>query len=213
VVKAAQCISLDLSVNLEIDTRHERRVEEQRLGGGEDERAIREFLEGDRDGFDRLVLKYRAQVYGLCYRFTGNHHDADDQVQEVFLRAYRGLPNFRGQAKFSTWLYRIAVNTCLNWASTRKSYSEPLPEELADPSPGQAEKLSHEQLGAEIREAVARLPEKQKATLMLRLFHGLSHREIAEVMESPIGTVKANYFFALQNLRKALSGTGLMTDD
>jgi RNA polymerase sigma-70 factor (ECF subfamily) len=71
--------------------------------------------------------------------------------------------------------------------------------------------MSREQQSAEIRKAVARLPEKQKATLMLRLYHGLSHREIAEVMESPIGTVKANLFFALQNLRKTLLGAGLMT--
>lgn len=187
-----------------VDWGHGRCVEEQLLDGSEDERAIREFLEGDRKSFDRLVLKYRAQVYRLCYRFTGNHHDADDQAQEAFLRAYRGLPNFRGQSRFSTWLYRIAVNTCLNWASARKSRSEPLSEELADPGPGQAERLLHEQQSVAVREAVARLPERQRATLVLRVYHGLSHREIAEVMESPIGTVKANFFFALQNLRKAL---------
>jgi RNA polymerase sigma-70 factor (ECF subfamily) len=83
---------------------------------------------------------------------------------------------------------------------------------LADPSPGQAERLSNEQQSAVVREAVARLPEKQKATLILRVYHGLSHREISEVMESPIGTVKANLFFALQNLRKDTEER-LMTDD
>lgn len=224
MVKAAQCtrlatgpraLSKDFRISSrdkEADSGHRRREKEQLLDGREDERAIQEFLNGDRDGFDRLVLKYRTQVYRLCYRFTGNHHDADDQVQEAFLRAFRGLPNFQGRSRFSTWLYRIAVNTCLNWASARKSRSEPLPEQIADPSPGPAERLSYEQQSEALWEAIARLPEKQKATLILRVYHGLSHREISEVLESPIGTVKANLFFALQNLRKTLENTSLMTE-
>jgi RNA polymerase sigma-70 factor (ECF subfamily) len=179
------------------------------LEGRDDEQAVRAFHEGDLEAFGRLVHKYRAQVYRLCFRFTGNHHDADDQAQEIFLRAYRGLASFRGQSRFSTWLYRIGVNACLNWAAARKNRAEPLPEEIADPAPGQVERLSRAQCDAAVREVVHRLPEKQRLTLVLRVYHELSYREISEVMESPIGTVKANLYFALQNLKKMLSNAGL----
>jgi RNA polymerase sigma-70 factor (ECF subfamily) len=175
----------------------------------DDDQAIRVFREGNPEGFDHLLRKYRLQVYRICYRFTGNHHDADDQAQEVFLRVFRGLARFRGQSRFSTWVYRIAVNTCLNWVATRKKATEPLPENMADPSPGQAESLAQAERSRAVREAVDRLPPKQRMTLVLRAFHGLTHREISEVMEKPVGTVKANFFFALQNLRKNLEEVGL----
>lgn len=187
--------------------------EKRLLEDREDERAIRAFLGGDREAFNCLVGKYRSQVYRICFRFTGDHHDADDQAQEVFLRAFRGLPRFRGQAQFSTWLYRITVNTCLNWRAGRKVHTEQLLDNLTDPAPGQIERLSREQRALAVRKAIAKLPAKQRMTLVLRAFHDLSHREIAEVMESPVGTVKANFYFALQNLKKVLEDWGLPSHD
>jgi len=186
-------------------------VFERRLGDYEDDEAIQAFRAGDQASFDRLVVKYRGQVYRICYRFTGNHHDADDLAQDVFLRAYRGLPKYKGQSRFLTWLYRIAVNTCLNWASTRKSTTEPLPENLPDRAPGQLERLSRSERSRTVREALAHLPEKQRITLVLRAYHGLSHREISELLGKSVGTTKANFFFALRNLRKVLEKAGLST--
>lgn len=182
--------------------------EETLLEESEDEQAVQAFLDGDPAGFERLVRKFRPHVYGMCVRFAGNHHDADDLAQEVFLRAYRGLSRFRRQARFSTWLHRIAVNTCLNWAATRPSKVEDLPDDIPDPHPEQLERISREQRALAVRKAVAGLPAKQRLTLVLRCYHGLPHREIAAVMNSPVGTVKANLYFALRNLKKKLEHSG-----
>ena len=154
--------------------------------------------------FDELVRSHRARVVGLCYRYSGNHADAEDLSQEVFLRAYRGLPGFRGDARISTWIYRIAVNVCLNWISARKHPSEGLPEGLADPGPSPSEHLFRDERTAVVRQAVLALPGRQRMTLLLRVYEELSHREIAEIMNCPVGTAKANFFFALKNLRKRL---------
>jgi RNA polymerase sigma-70 factor (ECF subfamily) len=168
-----------------------------------DEQAVEAFQKGDKAAFDALVLKYQRMVYRVCFRYAGSHSDADDLAQEVFLRAFRGLDGFRSQSRFSTWLYRIALNVCLNWASSKKA-SQNLPENLPDLTPSALERLSQEETSLRLRRAIERLPEKQRATLLLRVDQELSHKEIAEVMGSPIGTVKANLFFALANLRKLM---------
>src|SRR6476620_5598261 len=94
---------------------------------GLDERALVEAcLEGRREAFDVIVERHRRPVYQLCYRFVGNHEDASDLVQDVFLRAFRGLRNFKGQAALGTWLYRIGVNVCLNRISTKAPVNEPI---------------------------------------------------------------------------------------
>lgn len=177
--------------------------EVSRVTEREDEEAVQAFQRGEKDAFDRLVLKYQRMIYRLCFRYTGSHPDADDLAQDVFFRAYRGLAGFRSEARFSTWLYRIGLNVCMNWASAKKA-SEALPENLADAAPSAFDRLSREQATFELRRAIARLPEKQRATLLLRVDQELSHKEIAQVLGSPVGTVKANLFFALANLRKLM---------
>ena len=160
---------------------------------------------GDREAFETMVREHRRRVFGLCYRYTGNAADAEDLVQEVFLRAYRALDGFRGDSSLSTWIYRIAVNVCLNWVSSKKRVSgDELPHDVVDGSPSPAEQLSREQTSSAVRDAVRQLPEKQRMTLVLRVYEELTHKEIAEVMGCPVGTAKANFFFALKNLRKQL---------
>ena len=154
--------------------------------------------------FDDLVRTHRGRVYGLCYRYAGNPADAEDLAQEVFLRAYRGLSGFRGEASLSTWVYRIAVNVCLNWVSSGKRRVEELPEDLVAPGPSPLERLGRKETSAAVRTAVARLPERQRMTLVLRVYQELSHKEIGDIMDCPVGTAKANFFFALKNLRKYL---------
>jgi RNA polymerase sigma-70 factor (ECF subfamily) len=167
---------------------------------------------GEREAFDRLVQRHQRDVYRLCYRYVNNHHDANDLAQDVFLKAYRAISGFRGQSSFSTWLYRIAVNTCLNFRSARRSETEELPEGLPDRAPLAADRLESEERSRVVRRAVAALPEKQRATLILKVYHELTHEEVAGILGSSVGTVKANLFHALANLKKQLNQLGVVAD-
>jgi RNA polymerase sigma-70 factor (ECF subfamily) len=169
----------------------------------DDREAVEAWRRGDPDAFDRLVERYQRDVYRLCYRYVNNHADASDMAQEVFLRAYRALPRFRGDSAFSTWLYRIAVNTCLSFRSSRR-IGEELPESLPDGREGLQDGIEREERAGRVRLAIQELPEKQRATLILKMYHDLSHEEIAGVMGSSVGTVKANLFHALGKLRRLL---------
>ena len=175
----------------------------------DDEReAIEACRRGEREAFDRLVLRYQRDVYRLCYRFVNNHEDANDLAQEVFLRAWRAIPRFRGQSSFSTWLYRIAVNACLNFRALRRPATQELPEALPDPVPGAEARLESDDEARRVRTAVARLPEKQRATLILKVYHDLTHEQVAGILGSSVGTVKANLFHALGNLRRLVGQEG-----
>lgn len=174
----------------------------------DDREDIAACQRGEREAFDRLVERYQRDVYRLCYRYVNNHHDANDMAQEVFLRAYRAIARFRGESSFSTWLYRIAVNTCLNFRASRRAPAEELPESLPDPGAPVSESLEKQEQSRRVREAVARLPEKQRATVILKIYHDLTHEEVARVLGSSVGTVKANLFHALSNLRKLMLAQG-----
>jgi RNA polymerase sigma-70 factor (ECF subfamily) len=168
-------------------------------------------LAGHAGAFDLIVERHRRQVYQLCYRFVGNHEDASDLAQDVFVRAFRGLRSFRGHSSLGTWLYRIGVNVCLNRVSTKRPVTESLDArqhvDMQHESP--AERLLTRERAVRVRAAIARLPRKQRATLILRMYHDLSHQEIAEVLGSSVGAVKANFFHALGNLKKQLGGQAL----
>ena len=170
----------------------------------DDREAVAACLRGEREAFDRLVEKYQRDIYRLCFRYVNDHQDANDMAQEVFLKAYRALDRFRGDSAFSTWLYRIAVNTCLNFRASRKPERAELPDALPDKAPGALERLERDERSNRVREAVTRLPERQRATLILKIYHDLTHEEVAGILGSSVGTVKANLFHALGNLKKML---------
>jgi RNA polymerase sigma-70 factor (ECF subfamily) len=174
----------------------------------EDRVLVEESLNGRREAFDVLVERHRRQVYQVCYRFVGNHEDASDLAQEAFIRAYRSLGGFRGQSAVSTWLYRIAVNLCLNRVSAKASSLEHRPyREQIDPRIETADAaLVRAERAAEVRAAIARLPKKQRATLVLRVYHELPHQEIAAILGTSVGAAKANFFHALANLKRLLRG-------
>ena len=163
-------------------------------------------LAGTPGAFDLIVERHRRSVYQVCYRFVGNHEDASDLSQDVFLRAYRGLRNFRGGSSLATWLYRIGVNVCLNRVSAKKPVTEEIDarQHVDTARESQVERVLREERGVRVRAAIAQLPPKQRATLVLRMYQELSHEEIAQVLGSSVGAVKANFFHALGNLRKLL---------
>jgi RNA polymerase sigma-70 factor, ECF subfamily len=163
-------------------------------------------LAGQRDAFEAIVARHQRKVYQVCYRFVGNHEDASDLTQDVFVRAYRGLRGFRSGSTLSTWLYRIAVNVSLNRVSVKAPPTEPI--EQRDHADGASEPadaaLLRSERASEVRAAIARLPRKQRATLILRVYHDLPHQEIADILGSSVGAVKANFFHAMANLKKLL---------
>jgi len=168
--------------------------------------------DGSREAFDAIVERHRRAVYQLCYRFVGNHEDASDLAQDVFVRAYKGLRTFKGDAALGTWLYRIAVNVSLNKVSAKTPRPESLDRferqgdaRLASADENQTDAVLREERAAQVRAAIARLPKKQRATLILRAYHDLPHEQIAGILGSSVGAVKANFFHALNNLKKLLS--------
>jgi RNA polymerase sigma-70 factor (ECF subfamily) len=167
-------------------------------------------LQGRPGAFDLIVERHRRSVYQVCYRFVGNHEDASDLSQDVFLRAYRGLRNFRGGSSLATWLYRIGVNVCLNRMAVKKPITEDIDarQHVDTARESQVERVLREERGVRVRAAIAQLPPKQRATLVLRMYQELSHEEIAQVLGSSVGAVKANFFHALGNLKKILDTEG-----
>lgn len=165
-------------------------------------------LSGQPEAFDRLVTRHRRAVYHVCYRFVRNHEDAADLTQDTFVRAWRALGSFRRQARFSTWLHRIAVNVSLNKVSVKTPGTEPLdPEALVDvgaAAPG--DRLAADERARLVREAIDALPPRQRSALILRTYHELSHQEVARLVGTSVGAVKANVFHALANLRRRLGG-------
>lgn len=171
---------------------------------------------GARDAFDVLVRRHQRAIYQVCYRFAGNHADASDLAQEAFVRAYRALPRFKGDAALGTWLHRIAVNVGLNHVAARRTHdertsSEPVERHEAPDSGAERPDASvqREQHARVVRAAIARLPKKQRATVVLRVYRELPHEEIARILGSSVGAVKANFFHALGNLRRLLRDEAL----
>jgi len=173
----------------------------------DDAALVAATVSGRRDAFDVIVERHRRVVYQVCYRFVSNHEDASDLSQEAFVRAWRGLKNFKGRSALSTWLYRIAVNVCLNRVSAKTPPTEPIEstEPFEDTRIESAQRtLLREERAAAVRRAIAGLPKKQRATLILRTYHDMSHQQIADILGSSVGAVKANFFHALANLKKIL---------
>ena len=180
------------------------------LANLDESELVEASLIGRSGAFDLIVEQHRRAVYQLCYRFVGNHEDASDLSQDVFIRAYRGLRSFRRQSSLGTWLYRIGVNVCLNHVNARSPRTEPIEDrqhvDVQTDSP--AERILKQERAVRVRGAIARLPRKQRATLILRMYHELPHQQIADILGSSVGAVKANFFHALANLKKLLEERG-----
>jgi RNA polymerase sigma-70 factor, ECF subfamily len=172
----------------------------------DDKALVAASLEGHTRAFEVLVERHQRTVYQVCYRFVNNHEDASDLTQDAFLRAYRALHTFKGNSAFSTWLYRVAVNVCLNRVSAKRAATEPLDHREHEDVRGELPDCGvlRQEQAATVRAAIARLPKKQRATMILRMYHDLPHEQIATILGSSVGAVKANFFHALANLKKLL---------
>jgi RNA polymerase sigma-70 factor (ECF subfamily) len=170
-----------------------------------DSEVIRQVLDGETAAFELLVLRYQQTIFRLARRMTRNVEDAKDITQESFVQAYRSLGRFQGQSSFSTWLYRIAVNLCLNrLKASRREDPVEVDGNLPDVREDSLAKVLTSERDRALAAAIGALPPQQQATLTLRVYHGLSHREIAQVLDCAEGTAKANYFHAIRTLQRKL---------
>ena len=176
--------------------------------GSADLELVRRVQKGDKSAFDLLVLKYQQKIANLVSRYVRDPADIQDVSQEAFIKAYRGLANFRGDSAFYTWLYRIAINTAKNHlvSQGRRTTNYAVDAQEAEQYEGAQALHEHasperELLSKEIKEAVQEtiegLPEELRTAITLREFEGISYEEIAEIMECPIGTVRSRIFRCL----------------
>lgn len=177
---------------------------------------VKRVKQGDKAAFDLLVIKYQGRIINLVSRFVRNQADAQDVTQEAFLKAYRALPNFRGESAFYTWLYRIAVNTAKNYLALQNRRPNEMDQDIAeieqisdDPALKDIETPEHLLLTREIQDTVIRaidgLPEDLHTAITLRELEGMSYEEIAEAMDCPVGTVRSRIFRAREAIDKLLN--------
>jgi RNA polymerase sigma-70 factor (ECF subfamily) len=174
------------------------------------------FCSGDTGAFRRLVERNTGIVFGLACRYLHDHADAEDVVQDVFLKVYNAAGNYQPTAKFTTWLYRITVNASLNRIRSRKKRSDVSLESgsdggdaafepAAEGSEGPSSRLEHEELEMKVRQVMAQLPENQRTAVYLRRFEEMSYEEIAQAMETTVAAVKSLLARARQTLKSQLS--------
>ncbi len=170
-----------------------------------DGELVSRYLAGDRRAFDDLVRHYQRPIYHLAYRYLRSEADAKDLTQRTFLKVYGALPRFRAEASFRTWIYRIAINLCLNeLRNRRRGEATDRPElidEAAAPPAVDLDALDAQERGAWLRRAIASLPPRQRMVLELRIFDELPFREVAELCGSTENAAKVNFHHAVKRLR------------
>jgi RNA polymerase sigma-70 factor (ECF subfamily) len=186
-----------------------------------DEELVTRSMGGDLDSFNQLVLRWERPIYALAYRVIGREEDARDVCQETFLRAFRALNGFKGQAKFSSWLYRIALNLCRDWIRReRRAPVAQAPEgvdivELAGestPTESIEDLVARREIGRAVARAMAELPDEQRTAIILKEYHGLTFQEIADLLDCPLSTVKTRLYQGLTVLRRQLARDGMPGD-
>src|SRR4029079_5149069 len=185
-----------------------------------DEELVDRSKTGDTESFNQLVRRWERPIFALAYRTLGREEDARDVTQETFLRAFRALPGFKGDAKFSSWLYRIALNLCRDWMRRdRRAPMVTVPEgveihELAaerHPTETVEDLAARAELSGAVAEAMDRLPAEQRTAVILKEYHGLTFQEIAELVNCPLSTAKTRLYQGLTLLRRYLAEEGKFT--
>ena len=169
-----------------------------------EEEIITRVLEGDVDAFSHLIQKYQRRVYALGMRFFHNQADADDFVQEVFIKVFKNLSGYRGEARFYSWLMRIAYNLGIDTIRTYSAYAQ-MPEiDFEDSSLGPEDSAILRESSATIKQAIESLPKKYAICLDLYFSFGLKYREISSITGIPVNTIKSHVFRAKEALRETL---------
>jgi RNA polymerase sigma-70 factor (ECF subfamily) len=183
----------------------------------EEAELVKRARKGDLDAYDQLVQRYQERIYATVYHMTSNHEDANDLAQEAFIKGYQALKSFKGGSSFYTWVYRIAVNKTINFLKQRKNRSQMSLNDLdfnaehdpdlvaliSDKTPRREAGLA--ELQEKLNEAMQRLSEPHRLVVVLHDVQGLSHEEIAKIMECNIGTVRSRLFYARQQLQGFLA--------
>ena len=184
-----------------------------------DEDLVARSRGGDVESFNQLILRWERPIYALAYRVIGREEDARDVCQDTFLRAFRALPGFKGEAKFSSWIYRIALNLCRDWIRRqRRTPVVQMPEDaeaveriaVRDPVESIEDLVARKELSAVVAEAMAVLPDEQRTAIILKEYHGMTFQEIAELQGCPLSTVKTRLYQGLTVLRRNLEKQGRM---
>jgi RNA polymerase sigma-70 factor (ECF subfamily) len=171
-----------------------------------DHELVAKIRAGDQRAFVELIDRYKARIFHTTLRILDNREDAEDAAQDTFVRAHRGLENFREDAAFSTWIYRICVNVCLNLLESRKRFktqdidNTPIEDLPYTESPENS--LEDDDLQTRVFSAAEKLPAKYRTVLVLYHLQHLMYQEIAEIMQMPIGSVKTHLFRARAMLRE-----------
>ena len=184
---------------------------------------VRKVLQGDVNAFEKLVTEYEKAVYAIAQRMTGNPEDAADMTQEAFIKAYNSLGSFRGDSKFSVWLYRIATNVCLDFLRSRSRKptvslsvedddGEEVELDIADESQSPERLLERGLTRDAVRRGLDALSPEYRQILLLREIQGLSYEEIADVLTLEVGTVKSRIFRARKRLSAFLLADGNIPD-
>ncbi len=184
-------------------------------------KLIKKAQKGDVSAFEQIITRYRSVVYSVSYRYAGNPDDASDMAQEVFLKMFRTINSFKFRSRFSTWIYRVATNTCLDLLKKQRSvfsetaYSYDGGFEDSDGNQNFAEvedtrfmpdkKAEQAETKDVINRAIGRLPDDYRTAVILRDIRGLSYDEIADITDCSVGTVKSRISRARKNLREILS--------
>src|SRR5512132_2535730 len=183
-----------------------------------DEELVARSQGGDLESFNQLIVRWERPIYALAYRVIGREEDARDVCQETFLRAFRALPGFKGQAKFSSWLYRIALNLCRDWIRRKKRAPlVDMPEgvdivELAaeqGPTESIEDLVARQEMSRYVAEGMKLLPDEQRPAIILKEYHGLTFQEIADLQGCPLSTVKTRLYQGLTVLRRELDRQGI----
>jgi RNA polymerase sigma-70 factor (ECF subfamily) len=176
--------------------------------GDPDETLVWESLRGDPAAFESLVRNHQRMIHSLAYRMTGSLTDAEDLAQETFVRAYGQLSEYRSQAKFSTWLYRIAINTCLNWRqrehrrrTVHTLWASAAETDRPEASSDHGDAGGPGELSERIQAALLRLPTRQRAAVVLTVYDGLNHAEAAKALGCSETTVSWRVFTARRKLK------------
>jgi RNA polymerase sigma-70 factor (ECF subfamily) len=187
-----------------------------------DEELVARAQGGDVESFNQLIVRWERPIYALAYRVIGKEEDARDVCQDAFLRAYRALPGFKGQAKFSSWLYRIALNLCRDWIRRqRRAPVSQLPEDVdatelaAETGPVESieDLVARRELSAIVEGAMSVLSEEQRTAIILKEYHGMTFQEIADMQGCPLSTVKTRLYQGLSLLRRRLEQEGQLVPE